>query len=456
MIGSMDSCDHYIEKNRTRFEDTLGRLVEMKTVSADSSLRDQVIAGANLAASLLEEAGLKARIIQTDGNPVAFASKITDPNAPTVLIYNHLDVQPADIADWQTDPFKFTVAGDKYFGRGATDDKGPAVTALLAVTYAISNNLPLNFKFAWELEEEIGSPHFEQFVSSNTGELAADLIVISDTIWVSGDKPAIPIALRGLLTFELSLTTGTKDVHSGLAGGAMRNPLLELSALITACCDSVTGRVLIPGFYDAVQKVPESESSAIAESGFTIEGFKADHGLKLIRAGSTAEIASRIMVEPTFEVHGIVGGYIGPGVKTVIPPAAVAKISTRLAVGQSAHDVYETIKKFVTAKNPDVKINLEAAAEPYYSDPTGFYATAASEAISSAFGVKPVFIREGGSIGAVLTLDHYLKAPVVMLGLSLPEHGYHAPDEHYDWRQASGGMKMFIKYFEAVAHHGKS
>jgi acetylornithine deacetylase/succinyl-diaminopimelate desuccinylase-like protein len=436
---------------KTRFEDLLAGLIELKTVSADPAMHDQVQAGANLAASMLTQAGFTSEVVATDGNPVVFGQRIVSSHVPTVLIYNHLDVQPADPSDWQTDPFKLTIQGDQYFGRGTTDDKGPAVAAYLAAAEAAK--MPLNLKFVWELEEEIGSVHFEQFVKTSREKLHADVIMVADTMWVSRDKPAIPTGLRGLVTFEVTLTTGTVDVHSGTAGGAARNPLLELAALITACCNPATGRVLIPGFYDGIDTVPEAEMKQLHESGITGESLKSDLGLKILRAGSDSEIAQRIMTEPTFEVHGITGGYTGPGVKTAIPPAATAKLSTRLVPGQNPVKVEKLIRQFLLHLNPDVEITFEGAASPFYQDPTGYYSQAAADSFEHAFGTRPIFIREGGSIGAVLTLNQYVGVPVVLTGLSLPDQGYHAPNEHFDWPQAEGGIKMFLDYFERVSKH---
>jgi acetylornithine deacetylase/succinyl-diaminopimelate desuccinylase-like protein len=425
--------------------------VSVPTVSADPGHQADIQAGAKLAANLLEHAGLQVELVATTGHPVIFGRHVHDQSYPTITIYNHLDVQPARPADWKTDPFTLTKAGDRYIGRGATDDKGPALTALLAVEYAIKHEVPLNFIVLWELEEEIGSPHFEEFVKSRLPQLATDSVVVSDTVWVSAGHPAIPYALRGLITFELSLRTSEEEAHSGEVGGAARNPVGELAQIIAECYDAVSGNVKIPGFYDDVQAASPDELDEFARSGFSVQQFVTDHKLLSLRTHNPKEVLSRIMTEPTFEVHGIEGGYTGPGVKTVVPPHARAKLSARLVPHQDPQKIFQLIKTFITARHPDVTVTLEAAAKPYLGDTKGAHARAAVAAMVAGFGAEPTFNREGGTIGAVLTMQQYLKAPIVMLGLSLPEHGYHAPNEYYDWRQTAGGIKMFVSYFNQVA-----
>jgi acetylornithine deacetylase/succinyl-diaminopimelate desuccinylase-like protein len=250
---------------------------------------------------------------------------------------------------------------------------------------------------------------------------------------------------------RLILETGTKDVHSGVTGGAARNPITELCQLISECYDVRKGQVRIPGFYDGVAKLSKTELDNFLASGFSVRQFKRAHELKKMREGDDADIASRLWARPTFEVHGIVGGYTGPGVKTAIPYRAEAKISMRLVPNQDADTIVKLVRQFIKERNPDVQVIPEAVLRPYLGPHTGPFAEAAREAMSTAFGKKPAFVREGGSIGAVVTMEKYLKAPIVFLGLSLPEHGYHAPNENFDWEQASGGMRMFARYFESLA-----
>lgn len=445
------SLETFLKTVRPVFEERLSRLVAVPTVSADAAYADDIRRGADLACSILQEAGCTARIMDTSGKPVVYGELMVDDDAPTVLIYNHMDVQPADAADWRTDPFRLQVQDGVYFGRGATDDKGPALTVLAAAEYAKRLDTPLNIKLVWEFEEEIGSPHFAAFVQAHKGLLRADSVVVSDSVWISRDRPAIDYGLRGLVTFELSLRTADKDVHSGLAGGVARNPLGELMQLIGQCYDARTGSVLIPGFYDAVTPPGEDEMASFMQAGFDPASFRAAHGLRRVRTTDTAQMLERIMARPTFEVHGVTGGYDGPGVKTVIPHAASVKASCRLVAGQEPEAVTRLIRSFVHRQNPDVEFRLDATAAPFLGDFSGPYADAARKAVLAGFGISPSFIREGGTIGAVLALQQVLGAPIVLLGLSLPEHGYHAVDEHFDWRQAEGGIRTFVNYFQEIS-----
>ena len=448
-----NNIGEYISGVREEFETKLAALVEAPSVSSDPERLGDIRKCGELAAEFLRGVGAEAELVETPGNPVVFGSLVTDKNNPTVTIYNHLDVQPADPAEWHKSPFVFNREGDRYEGRGTTDDKGPALTALMAVKYAVDNGIPLNYKFIWELEEEIGSPNFETFTRQNLPRLKTDSVLVSDTIWISRKQPAIPYGLRGLQAYLFKLETHAKDVHSGLVGGVARNPLGELAKVITQCYDARTGKVKIPGFYDDVIPPTKAELASFVNSGFTTKGFQKAHELKSIRPNLTreADVLKAFMAMPTFEVHGITGGYGGPGVKTVVPYRAEAKISTRLVPNQRPAKIAKLIRDFVKTINPDVKVEAIQALEPYIGEFSGPYADAAREAMKFAFGREPAFTREGGSIGAVVTMQKLLKAPITFLGLSLPEHGYHAKNENYDWGQASGGMKMFVRYFEEIS-----
>jgi acetylornithine deacetylase/succinyl-diaminopimelate desuccinylase-like protein len=303
----------------------------------------------------------------------------------------------------------------------------------------------------WELEEEIGSPNFDSGIKEHAKKLATDHIVVSDTIWVSRQRPACPAGLRGLQGFELTLKTGETDQHSGTTGGAARNPLGELMQLVSEMYDAKTGKVKIKGFYDDVVPPSKRELEDFRNSGFTIKQFKKDHLFKSIRTEDPVDVMKRIWAWPTFEVHGLVGGYTGPGIKTVIPPDATVKISCRIVPDQDPKRIMKLVKDFVKQRNPDVKVTPEAAMLPYKAPTEGPLADAVRDAMKFAFGREPVFVREGGSIGAVVSMEKVLRCPVLFLGLSLPEHGYHAPNENYDWQQASGGMVAFAKYFANVA-----
>ena len=446
-----DRLDSYIKDSRTEFEDELAQIVEVPTISMDPERKDDCRRGASLVRQYLESIGAQAEVVETPGNPVVLGRIQAGATDPTLTIYNHIDVQPADPDEWHKAPFTFFKEDDRYEGRGTTDDKGPALSAMTAARYAAENGVPLNINFVWELEEEIGSPNFEHFIKNNVDRLKSDSILVSDTIWISRDRPAIPYGLRGAMMFTMTLETGAKDVHSGLTGGPARNPLGEICKVVSECYDADTGRVKIKGFYDEVRPATKKETKSFLDSGFTTARFKAAHELKKLRFEDAARVLKAIMSQPTFEVHGITGGYQGPGVKTIVPYRAQAKISCRLVPDQDAKRVFKLIRDFVRQKNPGVKVEFISALEPYIGEFKGQYADAAAEAMKYAFGRQPAFTREGGSIGAVVTMKKYLKAPIVFLGLSLPEHGYHAKNENFDWGMASGGIKMFVRYFDQIS-----
>ena len=449
-MSFFDGLDEYVKQSRPRFEEWLGRLVEVPTVSMDPARREDVRRGAGIAVGYLRELKADAAIVETGGHPLVVGGWVRNPAWPTVTVYNHLDVQPAMEPEWTREPFTFSVAGDHYYGRGTTDDKGPALTALLAAHYAVEQNLPLNIQFLWELEEEIGSPHFAKGLKGAAWLRRPDSVVVSDTIWLAGGRPAAPYGLRGNLAARLTLETATREAHSGLTGGAARNPLTELAAVVAACVDAKSGRVTIPGFYRAVKPLGKADRAQFLKSGFQVKSFAAAHQLTKLRVRDRAAVMRRLWAEPTFEVHGFVGGYTGPGVKTSIPPRAEAKVSMRLVPDQEPAAVFSLFRKYVRTLNPDVRVEADGMLRPYAADLGGPYAEALRRALRFGFGKEPAFIREGGSIGAVVTMAEQWKAPIMFLGLSLPEHGYHAPNERFDWGQASGGMKAFVKYFEEV------
>ena len=443
--------DQAIPAMRQEFEELLCDLVEIPTVSMDPAHAEDMQRGARRAVDILQACGATVELVETPGQPVVFGHFTVDPAYPTVAIYNHLDVQPANEPEWRQEPFVFCRDGDRYLGRGTTDDKGPALTALLAARFAVQHGLPLNIQFIWELEEEIGSPNFAHFVKRQRQALTCDSVLVSDTVWLSRTKPSVPYGLRGMLVMMLRLETGSRDCHSGLTGGAARNPVGELAALLSRCHDARTGRVKIKGFNDDVQRPSRAELESFLSSGFSLAAFKKVHGLKKLRTRDVRETVQAIWSKPTFEVHGISGGYQGPGVKTVAPAWAEAKVSMRLVPHQDPERLFPLVRDFVKQHNADVKVTQGGSLPPYLGEFSGFYGDAVRQAVRFGFGKSPSFVREGGSIGAVVTLDQLLQVPIMFLGLSLPEHGYHAPNEHFDWRQASGGMRAFVKYFETLA-----
>jgi acetylornithine deacetylase/succinyl-diaminopimelate desuccinylase-like protein len=439
---------------RPRFEELLKRFVEVPSVSADPARKDDVTRMAELAATTLREFGFEARTIATVGNPIVHGRVTVGPKAPTITVYNHLDVQPGgDPAEWKTDPFVFTLDPadpQRYLGRGTTDDKGPALTALFGARHALDRGARCNIQFLWELEEEIGSPSFAAAVKAERKSLATDWVVVSDTIWISRDRPACSTGLRGLQGFLLRLETGATDQHSGVTGGAARNPIAELMQVVSKCFDAKSGDVKIPGFYDDVKKLSKEEKRSFKKCGFKVAKFMQDHAFKSLRSYDAMDVMKRIWAKPTFEVHGVVGGYTGPGVKTVVPPRAEVKCSMRLVPKQDPREMLELVRRFVRKLNPDVEVVAEGSLAPYRGVTEGRFAELTSAAVRYGFGKQPVFVREGGSIGAVVTMEKTFRCPVTFLGLSLPEHGYHAPNENYDWHQASGGMAAFAELFRAA------
>src|SRR5215475_12357678 len=305
---ALSDIDRYVQSVQGEFEAKLKEWVEIPTISAEPEHKPDIERGVDAAVQYLRSLGAQAEAVRTPGNPVVIGKFVTGSNRPTVTIYNHLDVQPANEPQWRRAPFVFHKDGNRYIGRGSTDDKGPALTALFGARYATERGIPVNIQFIWEMEEEIGSPNFEHFMKRTFKDLATDSVVVSDTIWISRGRPAVAYGLRGLAPFRLVLETGTKDVHSGVTGGAARNPITEMCQLVSDCYDVKTGKVKIPGFYDDVAKLSKAEMENFLASGFSVKTFKKAHELRKMRDGDAADIASRIWARPTVEVHGIVGG----------------------------------------------------------------------------------------------------------------------------------------------------
>ena len=447
--------DAYIAERRGRFEDLLGQMVEVPSISMDPAKTGDMRRMADLAAQVLTEMGAETRIVETGGYPIVSGGWTADARYPTVTIYNHMDVQPAQEPEWQHAPFAFKNEGGVYRGRGATDDKGPALAALFGARYAVDQGLPLNIRFLWELEEEIGSPNFGAGLKNRTDIPRPDSVMVSDTIWISKGQPAVPYGLRGLAAARLTLRTGSKDAHSGVTGGAARNPLAELMEVAQACVSAKTGEVKIPGFYKDVVKPTKEEIKSFLKSGFQVKRFKEAYGLISLRTDDPAEVTRRIWAAPTFEIHGLSGGYHGPGIKTIVPGSGELKITMRLVPDQTPEKAFALLKKYVSKLNPSVKVEPENMLHPFKGSFEGPYVDCVKRAAKAAFGKEPAFIREGGSIGAMVTMQRAWKVPILFLGLSLPEHGYHAPNEYFDWGQASGGMKAFAHYFSELAKMGK-
>ena len=444
----------FANEHREEFESLLRRFVETPTVSVDPNHLDDIKKGVELTVETLERFGGRAQVYRADrGNPVVHGVFGDDSSRPTVTVYNHIDVQPAskETEPWNTEPFVFTKQGDTYFGRGTTDDKGPALTALFGARAAMEAGVPVNIRFLWEFEEEIGSPNFETIITKAAKDLRTESVVVSDTVWVSRNRPASSAGLRGLLGFILTLETATVDTHSGETGGASRNPIAELMQVICDIYDPRSGKIKIKGFYDDVIPPSKKELQDWANCGFSVSAYKKAHHLKKMRTEDPLEVMRRIWGMPTLEIHGVVGGYQGPGVKSIVPPRAEVKASCRLVPVQDPARLKKLIAAAVKERNPDVKIQFESAAPAFRTVLEGPLPEALKRAVKFAFNRDAVFVRDGGTIGAMTSIEKVLKCPVLFLGLSLPEHGYHAPNENFDWQQASGGMVAFAKYFEEIS-----
>src|SRR5690349_18661271 len=383
-----DSLVSFANEHRSEFEELLRRFVETPTVSVDPNHLDDIRKGVELTVETIEGCGGKTEVYRADkGNPVIHGVFGNDPKLPTVTVYNHMDVQPAskETEPWNTEPFVFTKKGDTYFGRGTTDDKGPALTALYGARAAMEAGVPVNIRFLWEFEEEIGSPNFETIISKAVKDLRTDSVVVSDTVWVSRNRPASSAGLRGLMGFLLRLETAEVDTHSGETGGASRNPIAELMQLVCDIYDPRTGKIKIKGFYDDVIPPSKKELQDWANSGFTTSAFKKAHHLKKMRTEDPLEAMKRIWGMPTLEIHGVVGGYQGPGVKSIVPPRAEVKASCRLVPVQDPAKIKKLLAAAVKERNPDVKIQFESAAPAFRTVLEGPLPEALKRAVKFAF-----------------------------------------------------------------------
>jgi acetylornithine deacetylase/succinyl-diaminopimelate desuccinylase-like protein len=444
----------YAERVRPEYERWLKRLVEIPTVSSDPSRRADVARGTAVASELIRSLGGRARVVRTGGHPLLVGALPGPRGAPSITLYNHLDVQPADREreGWRTDPFRLVERRGRYFGRGATDDKGPALAALFGAAAAHRAGVPVTVKLLWEAEEEIGSPHLRATLLRLGGNVATGAVVISDGAWLTRRRPTVTAGLRGWQGFRFSLQTADADAHSGIVGGAARNPLAELMDLACAIHDPRSGRVKVPGFYDGVVRTSRQERDGFRRSGFRLRDFIQDNRLRRLRSRDALDVMERIWARPTFEVHGLAGGHQGPGLKAVVPARAELKASCRLAPGQDPARVAALVSAFARRHNPDVVVEAMPEGSPAVRvEPRGPLAAAIKSAVAFGFGREPALVRDGGGMSAVTSLQQVLGCPVGCLDLSLPDHGYHAPNENFEWAQAAGGMAAFAHLVEAWA-----
>jgi acetylornithine deacetylase/succinyl-diaminopimelate desuccinylase-like protein len=449
-MAFLDGLHDQVDASEPWFREQLKTLVEHKTVSPGKTGDEDIVAGCKAAQALMEGCGAKSEIVETAGTPSLLTRFGHDNPKAKLVIYNHFDVQPADASLWdKADPFEFEVVEDAergflYLGRGTTDDKGPALCALRAAMFAHEAKLPIDIQLLWETEEEIGSPNFGDVLTKKKDDLSVDGIIVSDTIWPNAKVPSISIGLRGGVTFLCRLKTGNKNVHSGLAGGVARNPLRELMALATAIDHAAFWK-------RGADAISAAEVEGFLGSDFDPDYFKSSHDLTSMATDVPLEMMMNMWARPTFEVHGLAGGYTGPGLKSIVPCEGELKASFRIVPSQSPEQLEADLRAFVKQCNPDVEVEIFGCFEPYKSKAAGPIHEAISDGMHKAFGHKPGLVREGGSIGAVPLMETTLGVPVHFLPLSLPEHGYHAPNERFDWKQARGGIEAFARVFEALA-----
>ncbi len=452
-MSALDNLDAFASESEPWFRESLKLLVEQKTISPGKTSNEDIVAGVQVAKDFLERSGAEVKVIETGGTP-SLLSRFGHPEPKArVVVYNHYDVQPADAELWdKDDPFAFEAVEDAergflYLGRGTTDDKGPALCALRAAMGAVKEGLPIEIQCLWETEEEIGSPNFGDVLQKEKAALSVDGIIVSDTIWPNASVPAVSTGLRGGAQAQLSLRVGEKNTHSGLTGGVSRNPLRELMALATAIDNAAFWK-------EGVEPISPEEAESFMRSEFDPAYFKSAHGLDKLESEVPLEMMLNLWLRPTFEVHGLRGGYVGPGIKSIVPNEGELKVSFRLVPNQRAEQVLGDLRAFVAQVAPDVEVTGGAAFPPYKASASGSIHEAIMEGMEGAFGRKPVTVREGGSIGAVPMMEAALGVPVYFLPLSLPEHGYHAPNERFDWKQAHGGIRAFSRVFEKLAREG--
>ena len=452
----MEYIKDYIENHRDRFIDELISLLKIPSISADPNYSNSVIDCANAVADSLKLAGADSiEICETAGYPIVYAEKIIDNKLPTVLIYGHYDVQPPDPLDlWESGPFEPVIKKTELhpegaiFARGACDDKGQFYMHVKAFELMMqTNSLPCNIKFMIEGEEEVGSENLSLFVQQNKQRLKADAILISDTGIIANDTPSITTGLKGLSYLEVEVTGPNRDLHSGLYGGAVANPINILCEMIAKMKDE-NNHITIPRFYDDVIELSKEERDDIARAPFSLEEYKKALDLSDIHGEYGYTTMERTGIRPTLDVNGIWGGYIGEGAKTVIPSKAYAKISMRLVPNQSDEKITQLFSDFFTSiapKSVTVKVSPHHGGEPYIS-PTNIPAyRAASKAMENTYGKKPVPVRSGGSIPIVALFEKELGVKSILLGFGLDSDAIHSPNEHY-------GIFNFLKGIETIPH----
>jgi len=457
----MNKSKTYVEKNKERFIEELIELLKIPSVSADSAYKKDVIKTAAAVKESLANAGCDlTEICETPGYPVVYGEKIIDKNLPTVLVYGHYDVQPPDpINLWDSPPFEPVIKKTEthpdgaIFARGACDDKGQMYMHVKALEYMVKNDdLPCNVKFMIEGEEEVGSENLSWFIERNHEKLANDVILISDTGMIAKDVPSITTGLRGLSYVEVEVTGPNRDLHSGLYGGAVANPINVLSKMIASLHDE-NNHITIPGFYDKVEELSKAERAKMAEAPFSLENYKKALDLNDVYGEEGYTTNERNSIRPTLDVNGIWGGYTGEGAKTVIASKAYAKISMRLVPNQDWKEITELFKKHFESIAPSgvtVKVKPHHGGQGYVTPIDGIEYQAASEAYKEVFGKEPIPQRSGGSIPIVSLFEKELKSKTILMGFGLDTDAIHSPNEHFGiWNYLKGieTIPFFYKHF---------
>jgi acetylornithine deacetylase/succinyl-diaminopimelate desuccinylase-like protein len=449
----------YISQNRERFLNELFDLIRIPSISADSSYNDDVAKAADFVAAKLKEAGAdKVEICTTPGHPIVYGEKIIDPSLPTVLVYGHYDVQPAvPLELWDTPPFEPTIRKTEIhpegaiFARGSCDDKGQMYMHVKAFEIMMrTNTLPCNIKFMIEGEEEVGSSNLGTFCINNKERLKADVVLISDTSMIANDVPSIDCGLRGLSYLEVEVTGPNRDLHSGVYGGAVANPINILAKMIASMHDE-NNHITIPGFYDEVQKLTDAERTELNKAPFDLESYKKDLQVGDVWGEKGYTVLEQTGIRPTLDCNGIWGGYTGEGSKTVLPSKAYAKISMRLVPNQTTDKITELFTKYfesIAPKSVKVAVHPHHGGEPVVTPIDSVAYKAAERAMETTFGKKPIPTRGGGSIPIVALFEKELGLKSVLMGFGLDSDALHSPNEHY-------GVFNYFKGIETIPYFHK-
>lgn len=448
----------YLEKNKKRFLDELLDLLRIPSVSADSKYKGDVAKCAEAVKAAMLAAGCdKAEVCPTAGHPIVYGEKIKDATLPTVLVYGHYDVQPPDPLDlWDSPPFEPVIKDDKIFARGSCDDKGQMYMHIKALeTMVKTDTLPCNIKMMIEGEEEVGSDNLGKFLEGNKEKLKADIVLISDTSMISMETPSIESGLRGLTYMEVEVIGPNRDLHSGVYGGAVDNPVNELCKMIASLHDE-NNHITIPGFYDKVLELSAAEREDINKAPFNLEEYKKDLGIKEEWGEKGFTTLERTGIRPTLDVNGIWGGYTGEGAKTVLPAKAYAKISMRLVPNQHSEEIehlFEAHFKKIAPASVTVNVKHHHGGEPVVTptDSPGYQA--AAKAIKATFGKDPIPTRGGGSIPIVALFESVLGLKTVLMGFGLDNDNIHSPNEKYDVFNYYKGIET-IPYFHQYFAEG--